>query len=475
MDLIEKCLNGKKTKLTITGGTVSKFIISPFLIWCDLFAPPEERDPENKFMHMLFERGIEHEKAVLKEMFSGVKKLELTSFEDAFRQAIEEMKKGTKILSSVPLFLLEENMYGIADIIQRDSSHASDFGDYHYVVKEIKSAKHLKDENIAQAALYNYILGKIQGYTPEKFWLINREKEEYEFLFADYEKILMDALKGIREIQKGKKVSPTAKAVRFPWESYAEKRAIEANDVSILPSVGAVVKEKLNDAGIFTVQEMVKSKAKLDLPDAMIEKLKINARAWSEKKAITIQKPKFKKADVELYLDFEGTDEFQSEEGMIKVDYLIGLLIKDGKSAEFNPFVSDSLKGEEKMFKDFAKFMKDYKDAPIYHYGHYEKTHIADLGRRYKVDVSHITKNMIDVLSIVKKSVALPAISLSLKEVAKFIGFKYRGMASGQDSIVLFYQFLESKDKKIMQRILDYNEDDVRATLEVKEFLEKLS
>jgi uncharacterized protein len=78
---------------------------------------------------------------------------------------------------------------------------------------------------------------------------------------------------------------------------------------------------------------------------------------------------------------------------------------------------------------------------------------------------------MIDVLSLVRKNVAFPTVTMSLKEVSKFLGFKYRGMADAQESIVLYLQFLETGERELLKRILDYNEDDVRATMIVKDFI----
>ena len=65
VEIFVRCMNGKhRGKDTITGSTVLKYYVSPFSVWCDRFAPAEEREPENKFMHKLFERGISHEKNV---------------------------------------------------------------------------------------------------------------------------------------------------------------------------------------------------------------------------------------------------------------------------------------------------------------------------------------------------------------------------------------------------------------------------
>lgn len=472
MDLVSKGLAGKhRSKKTITGSMVVKFVRSPFLVWCDANAPSEERDPENKYLHLLFDRGIDHEREVVKNLYPDAKRVFLKSMESGFEQVVSECKKGVNALTGAPLFFLNEELHGVADVLLRSNDHSSVFGDYHYVVKEIKSARHMKKEYILQAALYNYIIGKLQGYTPPVFYLINREQEEFEYEFEKYESELHKTLKGIREVLSGKEVAPTAKGLRWPWENFGVKKAIEAGDVSIVPHVGPSLRRKLNARGISTAKDLMDAKDQDDITDSTWKKIKRYARAWVTKKEIVIQEPKLPDKDTELFLDFEGTDELRTEEGMVKVNYLVGVLLRKGDKVDYITFIAHSLSEEESMFKEFFNFIKEYPDAPIYHYGNYEKTHLKQVGKKYGVDVKHITKNMIDVLQVLKKSVALPTISMSLKEIGKYLGFNWRGMASAQESIVLYLNYLETKDKKILQRILDYNEDDVRATMVVKDFL----
>ncbi|HLF54285.1 MAG TPA: TM0106 family RecB-like putative nuclease [Candidatus Nanoarchaeia archaeon] len=470
--LFEQCLANKhRSRFTITGRTVYNFVITPFSVWCDIFAPAEERDPLDKYMHLLFERGRQHEQDVRKALFSDAVEISLTSFETGFKHVLEACQKGVKSIVGAPVFYLPEDIYGIFDVLERDDSHSSIFGDYHYVVKEIKSAKHIKPEYVLQAAFYNYVLGKVQGYTSPKFYLINREKEESEFAYEKYSEQLMHAISGVREIFNGKVPSPTAKSCKWPWESYCTKKAISADDVSIVPFVGSVLKEKLNRLGIMTVKQLASQPVEVpDVPPATWKKIRISAQAWVEKKPIVISKPRLPKSDVDLFLDFEGTDEIQGEEGMVRVDYLIGLLVKE-KEAHFRPFVAENLADEGRMFHEFLSYMKKYPDAPIYHYGPYEKTHLSHLGQKYTADVSHILVRMIDLLPLVRRCVAFPTMSQSLKDIGRFLGYSWRGMSDAQESIVLYMQFLETKERELLKRILDYNEDDVRATMVVKDYL----
>ncbi len=476
MDVFDKCVGDKKrTKFTITGHTVINYCISPFTIWCEYFAPFEARDPENAYMRLLFDRGHEHERNIVESNYKDAELIAAKSFETGFKIFLENGKKGAKSFVHAPLFFLSEDIYGITDVLERDDSHPSIFGKHHYVVKEIKSAKHIKHEYVLQGAFYNYLLGKIQGYTPKKFYLINRDGEESSYDFEKYEEELKNILDGIREIQKGKNVTPTAKSCRWPWESYCNSKAVEAGDVSILPSVGPAVKRKLNEAGIQTIHQLSETPVDIDIPEPTLEKIKKFAEAWTTKKPVILHKPKFEKSDVDLFIDFEGTDDMQTEEGVIKVNYLIGLLVSEKERVHFRPFIAENLNDEGRMLQEFLEYVKKYPDAPIYHYGPYEKTHFASMGQKFKVNVKPVLDRMVDILTILKKSVAMPVMSNSLKEVGKMLGYKWRGMASAQESIVLYFQYLDSKDRSVLQRIIDYNEDDVRATKVVKDYLAGLT
>lgn len=66
-----------------------------------------------------------------------------------------------------------------------------------------------------------------------------------------------------------------------------------------------------------------------------------------------------------------------------------------------------------------------------------------------------------------------PTFSYGLKQIAKLVGFKWRDEdPSGANSIVWYNQYLETKDEPILKRILEYNEDDCKATRAVKQYFE---
>ena len=66
---------------------------------------------------------------------------------------------------------------------------------------------------------------------------------------------------------------------------------------------------------------------------------------------------------------------------------------------------------------------------------------------------------------VVLKATEWPTRDYSIKTLAKHLGFNWRDThPSGAASIEWFHRWVETQDGAIKQRILDYNEDDCRAT-----------
>ncbi|MBU4347047.1 TM0106 family RecB-like putative nuclease [Patescibacteria group bacterium] len=81
---------------------------------------------------------------------------------------------------------------------------------------------------------------------------------------------------------------------------------------------------------------------------------------------------------------------------------------------------------------------------------------------------------MIDLYNVVFKNTDWPLASYSIKDIAAYLGFKWRDETpSGALSIQWYNEYLKTNDEKIKKRILDYNENDCKATMILKDFLVK--
>lgn len=467
---------------TITASTVYIYVVSPFNVFCDLFVPETEKDPVPEYQKLLFQRGTEHEQQVRTQMYPDSVPLSFTTREEGFRLLLESCYKGVRALTNMPVFFLPENLYGEPDVLERNDTHESVFGKFYYSVKEIKLAKNIREEHIMETAFNNYLIGKVQGFTPETFTIINRDAEELELPFNAHKDSLRTILEDIAQIMKGKQVTPTVGDLSFPWENYGMKTAKRIREISLIPDVGKIKKARLFQAGITTLEDMANAEVRKlrigGISTKSLERWQLSAQALLQNKRIVLEKPRLPVAKTEIFLDLEGTDVFLSEGSEVKVDYLIGIVVRENDYDKYAPFFANNPNEEQQILQQFLKLAGARKDLVIYHYSSYEKARLKALFDKYGTSETlrmHVLDRMIDLLPLLKRSVVLPTHSYSLKPVAKLLGFSWRDEIGAQDSIVLYFRYLEDNDQERREKITNYNEDDCRATVVVKDFLARLS
>ena len=75
----------------ISASDVARYVSSPFALWCDKFAPDNERDDDSLALVTLKERGYAYEE----ELIEGeTVSIPYETMEEGFRQTIEMMATG---------------------------------------------------------------------------------------------------------------------------------------------------------------------------------------------------------------------------------------------------------------------------------------------------------------------------------------------------------------------------------------------
>jgi uncharacterized protein len=487
-NIYQHCLSGP-FQGDLTAQNISLYHTSPFTIYCEKFVSAKEKDPMSPYRELILERGLQHEQRVIERKYPECRTIEFEMPEEGFRTILEEMAKGRGVICGLPLLLLPENMQGKIDVLERRNDGSSVFGNYYYLVTEIKLVKKIRREHILQAAFYTYMLSKVQEYMPHIFRLINHDFRVFEYSFADYETALQSALKGTRAILDGREV-PTAtyNASEWPWERYGNHEAIRMRDVSLVGQVGPKTKQKLIDRGFKKIWDV--AYARLDelrkipgINETNAKKLIVSAQAIMKNAPICIDSSalQFPAKPTEIFLDLEGTDQPDAEGEIEPVDYLIGVIVcKEGFDA-YHSFVAHRMHDEEKMFREFLSFLKAQNDYIIYHWHNYEHWHIKRLAERYhfiEEAEALILPYMIDLHRMATKAFAFPTYTNGLKDVAAFLGFRWRhDDMNALDAIAYYLKYQTEPDtyRNKIQAIIDYNEDDCRATKRIKDWLQERS
>lgn len=400
------------------------------------------------------------------------------SEEEAEKLTLEYMKLGAELIYQGVISYVEGDvkLKGRPDFLKRHEGK-SIFGNYYYASIEIKnSTKCDKPEYKKQLMLYAIILNKIQGYMPTTGNFINKNKDQVPCELTD--KILNSTNETIAEIlsilrgnEPSLKISSECK--QTPWFEPLINKAKNQSDIALIYNVRSDSLDAVREEGIKTLNNMLSCDIDLlpKIKGCSIETLKraqTQARSLVNNEIIKISHPLIPDAQTKIYFDIEG-------DPLLGVEYLFGLLVvKPDSQPVFKYFVAENPEGERRMWNDFLDWLKaeNFNNVKIYHYHNYEKTQLNKLSKKYGGcdQLNYFIDSLVDLLKITMDSFIFPVYFYSIKDIAKHLNFKWQhGKAGGAQSIFWYEKWLETNDRSVLQDIINYNEDDVRAT----EFMHK--
>ena len=158
----------------------------------------------------------------------------------------------------------------------------------------------------------------------------------------------------------------------------------------------------------------------------------------------------------------------------------------DNDTERFVSFFADepTPKAERDAFAGALDYFASRANAGIYYYSKYERTIYRKLQQKYpdlctSEDVEQLfdPQRAIDLYGdVVLKATEWPTKDHSIKTLAKYLGFTWRDThPSGAASVAWFDRWCRERNPVIRQRILDYNEDDCRATRVLLDGIRKLA
>ncbi len=463
-------------KYKLTGDHFYKFFQCPHWLWYDIYGDQTKKGKIPPLIDMINRSGLKHQQEVLKSRkFEEIKPELFRDLDEAFLATLEMMKQGKNIYHGV---LMDENWVGMPDLLEARPGK-SNFGDHYYVVYDIKNTHDIKDEFKFQLVFYNLILERLQGVLPKDGYIINSNGEERSFMTEDFLEYFHLTKDKIEKILEGEKPPPFLKSgcKHSPWYSLCVEETKGCGDVSLIYRLSQNDQRRFYEVGIRTVDDLAKANLEdlrykmEDWPFDKLMRFYNQAQVLVSEKPMIIKKPDFPAVANEIHFDIES----DPTEG---IDYLLGILIKKSdRIAEYKYFLAQDKKDEERIWREFLDFLEGLDDFVIYHYSFYEREVFSRLGQKYGISrelENKFKNNTIDLHWLLVNSVILPLYFYSLKDVAKYLGFKWESSdAGGAESVVWYNDWLKTGDQKIMDKIIKYNEDDVRATLFVKEWLEK--
>ena len=183
--------------------------------------------------------------------------------------------------------------------------------------------------------------------------------------------------------------------------------------------------------------------------------------------------------DGDVFLDFEGHPFWRADRGLF---FLLGYIARDDAGAwAYTSIWAHDSEGEaaatERLLRTLAARREAHPGMHVYHYNHTERSALVQLATTHGVcealmDELSQTGLFVDLLTVVRNALVVGTESYGLKHVERLAEFeRSHKIEAGSGAVVAYENFMADGDEALLAAIADYNEDDVRATRALRDWL----
>ena len=407
-------------------------------------------------------------------------------------------------------------------------------GGRHYEVVDAKLARTAKARAVLQTAFYSRLLAELQGIEPRWMHLALGHGEFVSFKvrdFAAYERQtrrrLVEVL-GAAGPPAGLYPEPVEHCAICRWSELCARRRRDDDDLSLVAGMTTGQRRALKTAGIATrrgfaaVAELPRldrvsrdsldrsrSQARLQVASedkgtirfALLEPERDAGGALVPNRGLlALPEP----ADGDLFFDIEGARYYSEDSREFGLQYLFGVVdtadLNEAGRPRYTAFWAFDRQGEKRAFEELVDFITERRarrpGLHVYHYNHYEPTsvdHLTELHgtrqeavgrlmgrfatREDEVDDLFRLGVFVDLYRVVRQGVQAGVESYSIKRLEPLCGYRRQvDLREATASLIAFEAALEdgtaAGDAGRQRVVAGYNEDDCRATLALRDWLE---
>ncbi len=453
----------------LTATDFYRYIQCPHWPYWERFGDRQDRRTLTEVEEQRLADGLDHETRIVQKTYGDFSSVSAHTSEDGFEATWKLMQQGVPTIYQG--WLREGDWVGRPDILERHEGKSA-LGTWHYVPVDVKRAHEVKKEHVFQLMFYSTLLEKLQGYFPPHPAILNGDGERLEMNASEHIKEFCEITTTLERIIAGERPEPVYRKTcedTSPWGKACFRLAKEHDDIALLFNVDVKKLVFLRQHGVRTIFDAA------DLDPASLEgqapgitrkalqSVQRQARSLVDQSVIIKKAWAHQTVGLEIHFDIESHP-------MTDTDYLYGFWIKDGGEGRYLSFLAERPEEEEKMWKDFLAWLSTLPpDYTIYHYAAYEAVRLKTLSKRYgDMDNSflkHFQTRLVDLKEGAREHVVYPLYFYSLKTICKFLGFAWTSaVKSGGASIGAYEHWIASQDHTVLDDIVCYNRDDVRAT-----------
>jgi len=415
-------------------------------------------------------------------------------FDTAAAHTVAAMRAGADVIAQATF--VDGRWRGRADFLLKKPG-LSNLGDWHYEALDAKLARAEKPTYVLQLCFYSDGIASVQGARPEHMHVFLGVGETRTLRYDDfsaYYRRVRRRFESALASPDGTEPYPVEHCALCEFRGVCHDQWRAEDSLVLVAGVRRTQVAGLREARLPTLTALAHAapRTKVEHVEAYaFEKLRDQAALQLERRISGRldwhridaeaghgfeQLPRPSSGDV--IFDIEGDPFWEPAQGL---HFLFGILVRERHGWQYRPMWAHDRAGERRMFENFVDFIHARLAADpamhVYHYGTYENAALKQLMGTYATRedaVDDLLRRgvLVNLHTVVRQGLRAGVESYSLKEVEGLVPYaRLAEVRSGMGAVLAYEQWMTARDDAALASIAEYNEDDCRATLALRDWL----
>ena len=415
-------------------------------------------------------------------------------FDIAASHTVAAMRAGADVIAQATF--VDGRWRGRADFLLKKPG-PSNLGDWHYEALDAKLARTEKPTYVLQLCFYSDGIASVQGVRPEHMHVFLGVGETRSLRYDDfsaYYRRVRRRFESALALSDGTEPYPVEHCALCEFRGVCHDQWRGEDSLVLVAGVRRTQVAGLREARLPTLTALAKAAPRTRVAHVeahAFEKLRDQAALQLERRMSGRldwhridaeaghgfeQLPRPSSGDV--IFDIEGDPFWEPAQGL---HFLFGILVRDGGGWQYRPMWAHDRAGELRMFEDFVDFVHARLATDpamhVYHYGTYENAALKQLMGAYATHEDAVDELLrrgvlVNLHTVVRQGLRAGVESYSLKEVESLVPYlRQADVRSGMGAVLAYEGWMTAREDAALASIADYNEDDCRATLALRDWL----
>ena len=466
-----------------------------------------EPRPTGSLADLLIEKGAQHERHCLQELEDdgrSVYQVPGRNPDETFLQWAARignpMDQGHDVIYQMPL--VHEGIRGIADFLIRVDDPVEGYCTYEPVDAKLTRIEG-KPGHVLQLCFYADALEAVTGRAPREMhlWLGSGVSESLRVEeFRPYWRRLRRQLATLLNEDEiaDTRPEPCTHCDYCEFSPVCDAQWRHEDSLVYVANIRTPERHALESDGVRTVVELsTRTRPVPDVRDENLERLIRQAALQVATRAHPGVPPEYELVapsedpvfghgfellpapnDGDVFFDFEGHPFWSAQHDLF---FLSGLRYRDGAGQWcYDGRWAHDLEVQALMVKELVEFFAErrtaFPDMHVYHYNHTERSSLERLTRGTETESLFgslvATGLFVDLYVVAKNALLVGAESYGLKSLEHLTGYeRHGGIEQGAGAVVVYDHYMTTKDPGLLEEIARYNEDDVAATMALRDWI----